>query len=389
MRLVANSRYQKIANSCLIVKELTKGRKSRAELAQKLGLQPSTVTYSTARLIEAGLLREEENAVSDGSGRKGILLGLDPGYGLVCGVELLAGYFRIVLADISGLVYQNGVFNYDLSLVDAEKGTGERFIQLLENVRRKIEELRGKYPVRGACIAIAGIVSRDYYTIINSWTHGLKDVNFKAVLSRFSYPVWFENDANAAAQKYLFNEKISSDSFFYVLVHYYRQTSIPENVPTVGIGIGIVIEGELYRGWTNRAGEFRSTFYSGSGVAGQLSLSNSQLILLEKDGNVQDIFIKELMGNLLSVEAVLNPRIIYIGGDIIKPDLVEKAMDFYFPDSDKGNNLCVSVVEDVLWDVSYGACMLVLDAMFRIPKIGEQIPNNWDWKNQIARGVEI
>jgi len=386
MKLVANSRYQKIANSCLILGELTRDRMSRAELSHKLGLQPSTVTYSTARLIEAGLVREEENTAGGKTGRKGILLGLNPSYGRICGVELLAGYYRLITCDISGAILDKGTFPYD-ETITAPKGTRKRFLQLLMCAKKQVEESNKGYPIKGVCIAIAGIISHDFHTIIDSWTHGLHAEDFAEMLITCPYPVWFENDANCAAQKYLFKDRFRKDSFLYSLVHYYKPETIPSNVPSVGIGMGVVIDGEMYRGWTNRAGEFRSVLYSGSSIVGQLALSNNELVALETDDGIQKAFMKELLSNLFSAEAIINPRVIFLGGDLVKKELVEKVLRNEYPqmkDYIEEEEGLFHIVEDATWDVSYGACIMVLDTMFHIPRVGEQNLMSWEWKQTIS-----
>ncbi|MFA6890964.1 MAG: ROK family transcriptional regulator [Sphaerochaetaceae bacterium] len=387
MSLVANNQYQKIANSCLIIRELIRGRKSRIGLAHLLGLQPSTVTYSTARLIESGLIREEEASSGGKSGRKGILLGLNPDYGRVCGIELLVGYYRIVTCDISGSIISHGTYVYD-DTITAPLGTKERFIQLLACTRRQMEILTQGYPIRGVCIAIAGIISHDFHTIIDSWTHGLHGDDFAEHLLSCPYPVWFENDANCAAQKALFKDKFTNDSFLYSLVHYYKKETIPSNVPAVGIGMGVVIDGSLYRGWTNRAGEFRSVLYSGSSFNGQLALTNENLIALETDEHLQRAFMKELLSNLFSAEAIINPRTIFLGGDLVKKALVERVLQTEFPSMGtyvQEEESLFHIVDDATWDVSHGACITVLSSMFHIPHVGEQNLMAWEWKERIGQ----
>lgn len=375
MKIVANHQYQKIANSCLLLRELMKGRKTRAELAKKLGLQPSTVTYSTARLIEAGLVREEENAAKDGQGRKAILLGLDPAYGNVVGVDLLVGLYRIVIRNIAGEVLMKEECAYDES-VTAGKGTRERFVQLVGCVRKKAEAFS---PICGMCIAVAGIVGEDFHSIINTWTHVLHHEDFSAFLSSFPYPVWFENDANCAAQKHLFEDKKNHDSFLYTLIHYYQKKNVPAQVPTVGIGLGLVIDGTLYRGWHNKAGEFRSYLYDDSARPGQLRMTNDELIALGSDRKVQRRFMMELLRNLLAVQAIFDPRVLYIGGDIVSEEGIRDILDSTFPFLGEGESR-ISVVENATWDVSEGACTFVLDLLFHVPRVGEQSQGIGQWK---------
>ena len=375
-KLVANNEYQRIANSRLILRELLRGKRSRVQLARDLGLQPSTVTYSTARLIEAGIVKEDaEPARSEGTGRRGILLGLDPNYGVVAGVELLSGQYRLVICDITGAEMVRETCMYDESAT-APKGTRSRFLQLLACVDSHLRETCGSRPIRGLCIAVPGIVSKGGCRIEDSWTHGLVSEDFTDELAAFPYPVWFENDANSAAVKYTFANVRENDCFLYALVHFHEKKNIPERIPSVGIGMGIVLNGALFRGYSDRAGEFRSFLYDDVVSPGQLHMSNENLNAMVSDRAKHKVFLAELLRNLLSIEAVINPRIIYLGGELVDGDLVSEVMRESFSSSGRRRSAAggpiIETLEDPTWDVSQGACVCVLDRMFCIPRVGDR-----------------
>jgi len=203
--------------------------------------------------------------------------------------------------------------------------------------------------------------------------------DFSTLLSSFPYPVWFENDANCAAQKYLFQDAKSHDSFLYTLVHYYQKKNVPEQVPTVGIGLGLAIDGALYRGWNDKAGEFRSYLYDDQTRPGQLHMTNDELIALGSDKDVQKRFMMELLRNLLAARAIFDPRVLYIGGDIVTKAGIKEILDDTFPFLGEEEH-CISVVENATWDVSEGACIFVLDALFHVPRVGEQSQGIGQWK---------
>ncbi len=97
MKVVGNSQYQKIANAFLILRLLRGGHSSRAAIARRLGLQPSTVTYSVTRLLDNGLVREckeglDHQQVTSTQGRKAVEIELNLDFGRVIGLELLADY---------------------------------------------------------------------------------------------------------------------------------------------------------------------------------------------------------------------------------------------------------------------------------------------------------
>jgi predicted NBD/HSP70 family sugar kinase len=152
--------------------------------------------------------------------------------------------------------------------------------------------------------------------------------------------------------------------------------------------MGVVIDGSLYRGWTNRAGEFRSVLYSGSSFNGQLALTNENLIALETDEHLQRAFMKELLSNLFSAEAIINPRTIFLGGDLVKKALVDRVLKTEFPSMEtyvQEEESLFHIVDDATWDVSHGACITVLSSMFHIPHVGEQNLMAWEWKERIGQ----
>ena len=76
---------------------------SRVDVANRLGLDKSTVSAIVTELIEGGLVREmAEGESSPQGGRRPVQLELNAEYGFVLGVELQPDFFRAVLKDLSG-----------------------------------------------------------------------------------------------------------------------------------------------------------------------------------------------------------------------------------------------------------------------------------------------
>src|SRR6056297_579036 len=106
MKVIGNSLFQKSLNGALILNYLLKnGESSRIELAEQLGLQPSSITYIISRFLNVGLVRETKDKKKQrGSGRPAVKLQLNPDYGRVIGIEMQSNYYRAVICDISGRV---------------------------------------------------------------------------------------------------------------------------------------------------------------------------------------------------------------------------------------------------------------------------------------------
>ncbi len=366
---VGNSQYQKIANTCLILNLLRKGAMSRIEIADTLGLQASTVTYSTQRLINQGIIKECGLVESSGKGRKQKALSLNLDMGLVAGIELLVGFYRLSLVNILGEVKLKIELSYTVTY--SKKGI-ELYKMRLKEALEKAETLASPFKLLGACIAIPGVVYPDPFTVEDCWTHGLKNVSFASFLSNYPYPVFFENDANCSALRFLLKGN-SFDDFIYILFRKHDVTDLPSDVPLIGIGSGLVISGKLYKGSHGRAGEFASNMIDSTGH--QVSLSNARLSSLESDKKAIKALIREVFSNYLSSSCLIDPSCLYIGGFLTeKPfidvlnEVIEKEYKNRFGALLPYMKLKVS--EDSSYDPSMGAACYILDWLFRVPQVG-------------------
>jgi len=386
MKIVGNSRYQKEANALLILNLLRRNPTSRVNIAHELGLQNSTVSYNIVRLLENGSILEGEPIPDPQKkqGRKGPkanLMKLNPEFGRVVGIEMLSSLYRIFLSDITGNPLYKAEFPYSIHQVS---GSRARFEKLVEEVLAKASEICGGIPLLGVCIAVPGIVMEGNTCIDECWTHGLYKAEFSDFLSRFPFPVIFENDANCCAVKYLFNNEDSHDSYFYLLSRQHRLEVVPEEIPTIGLGLGVVIRGKLFRGSFARSGEFRSSSLMGTDLPGQVNLPKDQMLRLETELKYRKIFIRNLLADLFCTISIFDPRTLYIGGFLASPPYRETLTDVFqteLTDSwlqEKWQGEMI-LVHETLFDPAEGAADLVLDLLFRVPQIGHTVTETIRW----------
>src|SRR3972149_2512531 len=105
-----------------------------------------------------------------------------------------------------------------------------------------------KEKILGLGVAVAGVVDNQNGIVI--MTSVLPEMNFPLLqkLSSLPFPVLIENNANAAAIGLKWNGYNETRRNFLIIL-----VEIDKNVS--GLGIGIVIDGELYRGASFCAGE--------------------------------------------------------------------------------------------------------------------------------------
>lgn len=386
MKIVGNSRYQKEANALLILNLLRRNPTSRVNIAHELGLQNSTVSYNIVRLLENGSILEG-NPILDPplqqgkKGPKANLMKLNPEFGRVVGIEMMSSLYRIFLSDITGTPLFKAEFPYSTHQVS---GSRALFEDLVDEVLVKASEICGTIPLLGVCIAVPGIVMEGNICIDECWTHGLYKADFSKFLTRFPFPVIFENDANCCAVKYLFNNEDAHDSYFYLLSRQHRLEVVPEEIPTIGLGLGIVIRGKLFRGTFARSGEFRSSSLMGTGLPGQVNLTKDQMLHLETDLSIRKMFIRNLLADLFCTISIFDPRTLYIGGFLAtapyRETLTEvfqsELTDSWLQDKWQGEMI---LVHETLFDPAEGAADLVLDLLFRVPQIGHTVSDTISW----------
>lgn len=372
MKVIGNSQFQKAMNSSLLLKHLLMRREaSRIELAEELGLRPSTITYIINRLMNVGLIKEKAPAETAGrSGRPPIMLEINRDYGRVIGLDLQTDYYNAVITDAAGCVLKRLRRDFERD--------GTPFEELFEAILEEIFKQEPEMNILGVGMALPGTVDRERSVVLDCWTHNIKDRDFSPYLEKsFPYPVVIENDANCCAWKSLWEREEESrdqenETFIYLLPRFHKQETVPDGYPPIGIGLGLVFNGGVYHGHSFRAGEFRSVFLERDEPA-QISLELDEMMRIKQDPAVLRRLIRELMLNMFALIHILNPRALIIGGDlagrgaeigsVLEGELArEWAMV-------QAGGCRVDVLEDAAFDAAAGAASSMLMELYSIPQV--------------------
>jgi predicted NBD/HSP70 family sugar kinase len=236
---------------------------SRVELARTLDIAPSTVGIHADGLIARGVLRETQPA-SRSRGRPPTLLELNPHAGQFIGVDLDARAMFATSVDFAQqpLHHCSDLLRYD----DSADAVVRRMKSLITDVTDRSR------PLLGIGIAVPGTVDVDrglgvHYEYIPSW----RDVPLVEQFSNhFSVPVFLENNIRTIAiAEQCFGRCGQISDFICVGIR-------------SGIGSGIVIDGELYRGPGGLAGEIGGWPCSAEGEATTLESVASVRSILEQ-----------------------------------------------------------------------------------------------------------
>jgi predicted NBD/HSP70 family sugar kinase len=210
---------------------------SRAGLSRRSGLQRSTVSAITEALIA-------ERWVTEGAigrlprGRSPTLLHLNGSRTGIIGINIRPSHTRIALA---------GLDTKFLSSESMETGTDPN--RFLQELIRRIHALMKAYPeivYEGIGIALPGRVDLSSKRLVFAPNLGWESLALKDLLEQaIGLPVELENAANACALAELWGGRHGEGVRNLVAV------TISE-----GIGVGMILNGQLVTGSTGMAGEF-------------------------------------------------------------------------------------------------------------------------------------
>lgn len=222
-----------------------RGDVARVDLANALDLSAATVSAVVAELLDQGLVRESDTVTTPGRGRPRRQLALDPTAGYVAGAKLNIGSVTVAILDFVGTVIADAEALLPGSTVSADDMLGG-LMAAFEDVLRKAG--LSAQDIAGFGLGVPGFVERE--TGLCHWSPILRDtpLNVGALLEqRIDCPVSVDNDANLATLAELwFGHGRHHRDFLVVTVEH-------------GVGLGVVIDGSLYRGARGLGAEFGHT----------------------------------------------------------------------------------------------------------------------------------
>jgi predicted NBD/HSP70 family sugar kinase len=212
---------------------------TRPEIAERTNISKPTVSSVVERLVQAGLVQP----AGERPGRRGrtpIAFVVDSAAGYVVGVDIGSTRLRIAAANIYGELLHDD----ELETATGAKAVGEQITAEIERIERVLS------PAHGGLLAIGvstpGVVdpaTRRVTSLAYHVSHSGALDSLTKLETRFRVPVLVDNDVNVAA----IGEK---------------SRGLAAGVPTfvfvtigAGVGMGIVIDDELYRGFHGAAGE--------------------------------------------------------------------------------------------------------------------------------------
>ncbi|ASM71099.1 MULTISPECIES: ROK family transcriptional regulator [Roseobacteraceae] len=240
--------HQREDSRLILLREISQeGRIPRIDLAERTGISRATVTTITADLLRDGLIEEipRVDGAATARGRPRVDLKIAGAAHLVAGVKVSGTRISLVLMNFEGtqLADHEAPLAAGRHSPDALAGhIGDAVAALVAKVGHATADLSG------VGVGLAGTVDVGAGAVHWSPSLNVRNVDFAAVLTeQMGVPTYLDNDANlvAMAEKAFGLGRGRSDFIVVTL--------------EAGVGMGIILGGEIYRGTRGCGAEFGHT----------------------------------------------------------------------------------------------------------------------------------
>lgn len=387
-----NKELIKDLNKALVIDQVRRfGPISRKEIAINTSLGASTITYIVEELLQEKYFSEIGSGTSD-YGRKPVLLEFNQNKSYVIAVKIESDQIIYGKFDLNAKMLRKTVQPFN------PKEPVESILHTIEEQIRTwiaAESL----PCSGVGIATSGFVDQVSQRLVYSPILDWEEVDFSLLAQNLNVPVYLENDANAIAHAELWQGRGEQfQNFVCVTIG-------------AGVGSGIVVNNEIYRGELGGAGEIghtiiqRGGFLCYCGQRGCLETYTSDRFILDEAQRLKELRLSPLLNQLdhLSLDAVLeaadagdqyvrniykqvgehlgiglknivnffDPGAIILGGEglraqsYIMPALAKELENHFFSRYSNKLQIIVTDLEENKWLV--GAAAMVINRLFKEP----------------------
>lgn len=366
-------------NSKLVLQQIFNNENiSRAQISKNLNLNKATVSTIFNELEEQQLVKKQgEGDSTKIGGRKPIMLNINQDYGYTIVLDMGYDYLDVMLNYFNGKMISYN--RYQLKM--------NNLTNVLSIIKDNINFSDNQQTINGLLgigISIHGVVDNNYEITYLPFL----DLQGMSVIEELKkmvdVPISIENEANLAA---VFERDFSKE--------------IINNLITIsihkGIGAGLIIDNELYRGWSGEAGEIgRMLMHSENEIAGntrriedmcsQDAIINKLKIELKREIELDDVqalyyqnnasvkkeisyFVHLITEVVHNVNVEFNPEIIYLNSPLIEkiPVIIDQINDELTKVSSK--EVAVRLSTNVEFSTLLGAMSVITHRILDMGKI--------------------
>jgi len=225
---------------------------SRSEVARKMGVSKVIIGGIVRRLLETSILFEigKGNSTVQG-GRRPVMLEFNADAGLAVGIEIHLHSSNILITNMNAEILHEGTVNY------SDNTNPNAILQrIVRNIEKMVGDEEKMKSILGVGIALPGLIDYENGSILTS--HSLKSWEGfpiqQLLEDTLDTKVYMENDVKTITLgEYHWGAGQDARNVVYIWLG-------------EGIGAGIIINGDIYRGITSSAGEVGYTEISARGI---------------------------------------------------------------------------------------------------------------------------
>ena len=378
---INHSKIKETNRKKIITLLLEKNEITKLDISRKLDISITTVSTNITELKNEGIVEEVGSLESTG-GRKAIAIKLKENCRYSIGIALTPNHIKISLVNLKKSIIEN--------IRVRHKNDGIENIIVL--VKENIEMIMNQYGISsenllGIGISLQGTVDFNTGLVKYCYLLGIKNFNLKERFEYLNVPVYVDNEANLSAYYEFLNRKDTLQNLLYVSI-------------TDGLGLGIIINGKIYRGDNNSSGEMghMKIAINGKkckcGAKGCLEAYTSMNSLIDNYNevsscNVSDIdefeekynqkdetakkilekYLKILGLGISSLIMILDPNTVILGGDInnLLEDKIDGLKKYVYKDNlFTDENSCTISIASFKESYLLGAAMMPIEEFLEI-----------------------
>ncbi|NQT58427.1 MAG: ROK family protein [Bacteroidetes bacterium] len=235
-----NANLQNVINTSLIVHYVRNhGPVYRSIISRDLSLSLPAVSRAVESLLKQGYFVEKR--IITQAGRKAHEIEINSNLGISIGIAIELPFIRIGRLNMAGELVM--LEEADISIKSSS--LQDQLIEFIDQfISQEIDSEGNKIPVVAICISVPAAVEKSQEAVYAVLYQSMHELNLKKILhNRYHIPVILENNENLTvlAEKY-YKGGIPEQDVVFITVHH-------------GIGAGLFLNGQLYRGKNGAAGE--------------------------------------------------------------------------------------------------------------------------------------
>ena len=233
---VNHSKIKETNRKKIIKLLLEKNEVTKLDISRSLDISITTVSTNITELKKEGIVGDVRSLESTG-GRKAMALKINENCRFAIGIALTPRHVKLSLINLKKEIIDDIRIRHNKKDIESIIAIAKENIKKILNSKEiSIDKLLG------IGISIPGTVDSEEGIIKNCYLLGAENYNLKKSFEEFNTTIYIDNEANLSAYYEFLNKKDILSNLLYVSI-------------TDGLGLGIIIDGKIYRGSNNAAGE--------------------------------------------------------------------------------------------------------------------------------------